>query len=150
MRPDKAPYGNDLSTALPQIITAIVAASPQIIDGIVTAVLNAIPQIVQAGIDLLIALIEALPQIISTIVQAIPQIIAAIVKGFASGASQMASIGLNLISKRQIVLNRRYQKDIAGSGFTYRLHGWQPWQAIFRPAAARQCGQEIFQIACRI
>ena len=62
-----------------------------------TAVLNAIPQIVQAGIDLLIALIEALPQIISTIVQAIPQIIAAIVKGFASGASQMASIGLNLI-----------------------------------------------------
>ena len=53
-------------------------------------------------------------------------------------------------SKRQIVLNRRYQKDIAGSGFTYCLHGWQPWEAIFRLAAARQFGQKIFQIACRI
>ena len=53
-------------------------------------------------------------------------------------------------SKRQIVLNRRHQKDVAGSGFAYRLRGWQPWQAVFRLAAARQCGQKIFQITCRV
>ena len=52
--------------------------------------------------------------------------------------------------KRQIVLNRRHQKDVAGSGFAYRLRGWQPWQAVFRLAAARQCGQKIFQITCRV
>ena len=54
------------------------------------------------------------------------------------------------ISKRQIVLNRRHQNDVAGSGFAYRLRGWQPWQAVFRLAAARQCGQKIFQITCRV
>ena len=59
-------------------------------------------------------------------------------------------VGKKDISKRQIVLNRRHQKDVAGSGFAYRLYDWQPWQAIFRLAAARQCGQKKFQIACRV
>ena len=48
--------------------------------------------------------------------------------------------------KRQIVVNQRQRKAVTGSGFAY----WQPWKAISRLAAARQCGQEIFQIACRI
>ena len=29
--------------------------------------------------------------------------------------------------KRQIVLNQRQRKAVTGSGFAYRLHGWQPW-----------------------
>ena len=57
---------------------------------------------------------------------------------------------LNGISKRQIVVNRRQRKAAIGSGFAYRLPGWQPWQTSFRPAAARQCGQKIFQITCRV
>ena len=52
--------------------------------------------------------------------------------------------------KRQIVVNQRQRKAVTGSGFAYCLHGWQPWKAISRQAAARQCGQEIFQIACRV
>ena len=52
--------------------------------------------------------------------------------------------------KRQIVVNQRQRKAVTGSGFAYCLHGWQPWKAISRQAAARQCGQEILQIACRV
>ena len=58
--------------------------------------------------------------------------------------------GSNAICKRQIVVNQRQRKAVTGSGFAYCLHGWQPWQTISRQAAARQCGQEIFQIACRV
>ena len=54
------------------------------------------------------------------------------------------------IRKRQIVLNRRHQKDVAGSGFAYRLHGWQPRKASFRLVAARQCGQQILEVLCRV
>ena len=31
------------------------------------------------------------------------------------------------LRKRQIVLNQRQRKAVTGSGFAYRLHGWQPW-----------------------
>ena len=52
--------------------------------------------------------------------------------------------------KRQIVVNQRQRKAVTGSGFAYCLHGRQPWKAISRQAAARQCGQAILQIACRV
>ena len=52
--------------------------------------------------------------------------------------------------KHQIVVNQWQRRAVAGSGFTYRLHGWQPWKAISRQAAARQCGQNILQIAFRV
>ena len=48
--------------------------------------------------------------------------------------------------KRQIVVNQRQRKAVTGSGFAY----WQPWKAISRLAAARQCGQKIFQTTCRV
>jgi phage-related protein len=74
-----------------------VNAIPQIITSIVNALIGNIDKIIMAGVQLFVALIKNLPQIIVAIVKAVPQIIAAIVKGFASGASQMAQIGLNLI-----------------------------------------------------
>lgn len=82
---------------LPQIITTVVAAIPQIVTSLVNAIVGNIDKIILAGVQLFVALITNLPKIIVEIVKAVPQIIAAIVKGFASGASQMASIGLNLI-----------------------------------------------------
>lgn len=82
---------------LPQIITTVVAAIPQIVASLVNAIVGNIDKIILAGVQLFVALITNLPKIIVEIVKAVPQIIAAIVKGFASGASQMASIGLNLI-----------------------------------------------------
>ena len=83
--------------ALPDIITAIVAAIPQIIEGIITAVLNSIPQIIQAGIDLLVSLIQALPQIITTIVAAIPQIITGIVNALINSIPQIIQAGVELL-----------------------------------------------------
>ena len=47
-------------------------------------------------------------------------------------------------------MNQRQRKAVTGSGFAYCPHGWQPWKAISRQAAARQCGQKIFQITCRV
>ena len=44
-----------------------------------------------------------------------------------TGVRSSTRAGYKTVRKRQIVLNRRYQKDIAGSVFAYRLHGWQPW-----------------------
>lgn len=82
---------------LPQIITTVVEAIPQIVTSLVNAIVGNIDKIILAGVQLFVALITNLPKIIVEIVKAVPQIIAAIVKGFASGASQMASIGLNLI-----------------------------------------------------
>ena len=82
---------------LPQIITTVVSAIPKIVSSLVNAIIGNIDKIILAGVQLFVALIKNLPQIIVSIVKAVPQIISAIVKGFASGASQMASIGLNLI-----------------------------------------------------
>lgn len=82
---------------LPQIITTVVAAIPQIVSSLVNAIIGNIDKIILAGVQLFVALIKNLPKIIVEIVKAVPQIIAAIVKGFASGAGQMANIGLNLI-----------------------------------------------------
>lgn len=82
---------------LPQIITTVVEAIPQIVTSLVNAIVGNIDKIILAGVQLFVALIKNLPKIIVEIVKAVPQIIAAIVKGFASGAAQMASIGLNLI-----------------------------------------------------
>ena len=82
---------------LPQIITTVVSAIPQIVSSLVNAIVGNVDKIILAGVQLFVALIKNLPQIIVSIVKAVPQIISAIVKGFASGASQMASIGLNLI-----------------------------------------------------
>lgn len=64
---------------------------------LVNAIIGNIDKIILAGVQLFVALIKNLPKIIVEIVKAVPQIIAAIVKEFAGGASQMASIGLNLI-----------------------------------------------------
>lgn len=82
---------------LPQIITTVVSAIPKIVSSLVNAIVGNMDKIILAGVQLFVALIKNLPQIIVSIVKAVPQIISAIVKGFASGASQMASIGLNLI-----------------------------------------------------
>ena len=82
---------------LPQIITTVVSAIPKIVSSLVNAIVGNVDKIILAGVQLFVALIKNLPQIIVSIVKAVPQIISAIVKGFASGASQMASIGLNLI-----------------------------------------------------
>lgn len=82
---------------LPQIITTVVSAIPKIVSSLVNAIVGNVDKIILAGVQLFVALIQNLPQIIVSIVKAVPQIISAIVKGFASGASQMASIGLNLI-----------------------------------------------------
>ena len=54
------------------------------------------------------------------------------VVAFAYGKRNLPPITINVTDvsphgKRQIVLNRRHQKDVAGSGFAYRLHDWQPW-----------------------
>ena len=71
---------------LPQIITTVVGAIPKIVASLVNAIVGNVDKIILAGVKLLVSLIKNLPQII-----------AAIVKGFAGGAAQMASIGLNLI-----------------------------------------------------
>ncbi len=101
-----------LAQGLLDALPVLIAVLPDIISAIVDFIIESIPQIIDAGIQLLTSLITALPQIISGIVaaipqiidgivtavlNAIPQIISSIVKGFASGVSQMASIGLNLI-----------------------------------------------------
>lgn len=81
----------------------ILEAALQLITGLVQGLLDAIPVLVAALPAIITAIVEfvigAIPQIIISIVKAVPQIISAIVKGFASGASQMASIGLNLIKE---------------------------------------------------
>lgn len=82
---------------LPQIITTVVSAVLQIVASLVNAIVGNVDKIILAGVQLFVALIKNLPQIIVSIVKAVPQIISAIVKGFASGASQMAGIGTNLI-----------------------------------------------------
>ena len=83
--------------ALPDIITAIVAAIPQIIEGIITAVLNSIPQIIETGVTLFISLIENLPTIIIELVKAVPQIISSLVRAFTESIPRIVEVGANLV-----------------------------------------------------
>lgn len=82
---------------LPAIITGIVNAIPKIIVSITSKLGDLIPKLVQAGVDLFVAIVKDLPKIIVTIVSKIPEIVTGIVSGFSDLATQMWTVGENML-----------------------------------------------------
>ena len=82
---------------LPAIITGIVNAIPKIIVSITSKIGDLIPKLVKAGVDLFVAIVKDLPKIIVTIVSKIPEIVTGIVSGFSDLATQMWTVGENML-----------------------------------------------------
>lgn len=79
------------------LLSGITSALPQIITAVINALISNIPQIILTGVQLLTSLITNLPQVIAEIVRAMPQIITGMVSALGQGVSQMVEVGANLV-----------------------------------------------------
>lgn len=86
-----------LATGLIQALPQLVAAIPPLITALVTAISNNIGPLVNGAIQIMMAIAQGLIQSIPILLQSIPQIISSLISGFASAASQLGSIGKNIV-----------------------------------------------------